>query len=168
MACKLTSELAERAIEIAESGAFKSTVADAIGVSEACLDELIRMGLISDAPEPYKSFAADFLATEAGLEIDVLKATKLAMQVDPRVGFDFLARRFPKKWGPKATQTGSVSELRPSALEESEQMDLLRNLFKTPPPELVALLEETGFTRAASAAPKSLPESSPPKPLKKR
>lgn len=118
---------------------------DFCGVSEPWLDEIIRVGLGGNAPEAYATFAKAFLKTEAGLEVDVMKAIKLAIQVDPMVGFEFLARRFPKRWGKNATQTGTAADLRPTALEESDMNNMLAEILSKHPPQLVALLKRAGF-----------------------
>lgn len=159
---KLTLALHKKLIETAKTGVFLSTVADACGVSEEDLKETVAMGLVSGASGPEAEFAREFLATEAGLEIEVMKSLKLAMQVDPKIGLQYLALRFPRKYGPKATETGTVSELRPSRLDESQQAELMGRLLVNPPPRLVAILEEAGFRRGEE--PKSLPAE--PKPLK--
>lgn len=159
MATELTPALAKGLLETAALGVLKATVCDFCGVSEPWLDEVIRIGLGGNAPDGYADFAKRFLKTEAGLEVDVMKAIKLAIQVDPMVGFEFLARRFPKRWGKNATQTGTAADLRPTALEEADQNAMLAEILAKRPPRLVALLKQAGFDERPGYRPEPAPSS---------
>lgn len=117
----LTPELRDRLLSGARAGLHKETVATACGISPDLLDVWLREGMTRDAIEPYRTFALHYAAAEHVIEVEVSAAIVDAARRDARVGLQYLAARYPKKWGKDATPQAAI-DLRPNDGGADEQM----------------------------------------------
>lgn len=89
---KYSDELAEKAINLARQGAYRSNVAKLCGISRETLYRWL-----ADEAQPYADFAAKFLEAEAEAEQELADAIRNSP--DPIDKKWFLSRRYPERWG---------------------------------------------------------------------
>lgn len=142
----LTPKLAEDLIAAVKSGLFKEACARCVGIDEETLDLWLRMGLSPGAVDPYRTFARVFVAQEEAQQIPYINAVKSAAAVDWRAAIAWLQLRHPDVWGPKATRNRAAASLQPSEADAAAEAEMVRQLVRTRPPVLDAILLELGWT----------------------
>lgn len=143
----LTPELTEKLLLGAETGLFRSAVAETVGLSPDVLDTWLAMGFASGAVQPYRGFALRYRAAEQRAQLPYVQAIQAAATTDYRAAIAWLQLRYPSQWGDKATQNTMAGSLLPTAADEAAEEQLVSQLFETMPPVLARLLERHGYRR---------------------
>jgi hypothetical protein len=98
----LNTEIARRILAVACTSAPLHVIASAGGVDR----DTLRSWLTRDDHEGYQVFKAAFAAAQTYAYLTALKSIMEGMHADPKVAFEFLARRFPEDWGKVPGQDG--------------------------------------------------------------
>jgi len=101
----LTEARARLILAVASTGATVEVIAAVGGVTPSTL----RAWLTRDDHEAYRIFQRAFAAAETYATLAALKAIMEGMHADPKIAFEFLARRHPDQWGKVAGQDGGDS-----------------------------------------------------------
>lgn len=142
---KLTEELAEKLLLGAQTGMFRSAVAESIGLDPEVLDLWLEMGLSSEAVQPYRGFALRYRAAEAAAQLPYVRAVQSAATMDYKAALAWLAARYPEQWGPKATKNTQAGALKPSSSDEAAEEAMVEQLFELNPPALQRILARRGI-----------------------
>lgn len=98
----LNTDIARRMLAVACTGATVSVIAGAGGVNVSTLREW----LTRDDHDAYEIFQRAFAQAETYATLAAMKSIMENMHTDPKVAFEFLARRYPADWGKVAGQDG--------------------------------------------------------------
>lgn len=156
----LTPQLVEDLILGAQTGLFRTAVAESRSIDPDHLDTWLTMGFSAEAVEPYRSFALRYRAAEQLAQLPYIESIQRAAALDYRAAIDWLQLRYPDQWGPKATKNQSAGALVPAEGDEVAEAALVEQLFEAMPPALQRILDKFGFTRDPSAT----AAEPPPKP----
>jgi len=99
---ELSTELARRMLAVACAGATVSVIAQTGGVTV----QTLRSWLTREDHAAFLTFQKAFAAAETYATLCALKGIMEGMHADPKVCFEFLARRFPNEWGKVPGQDG--------------------------------------------------------------
>jgi len=98
----LTTARARLILAVTCTGATVEVIAAVGGVTPSTL----RAWLTRDDHDAYRVFQRAFAAAETYATLAALKAIMEGMHADPKIAFEFLARRHPDQWGKVAGQDG--------------------------------------------------------------
>ena len=143
----LTPELAEDLILGAQTGLFRSAVAESRGLDPDWLDTWLSMGFSSQAVEPYRSFALRYRAQEQLAQLPYIQAIQRAAEADYHAAIEWLKMRYSDQWGKDATKNTSAGVLVPASGDEAAEEAIVLQLFETNPPVLQAILAKFGYER---------------------
>lgn len=94
---KLTAELQERFLEVIRRGNYYKTACEVVGITERTFYNWMGRGL--EEGGQYGAFCKEVLQAEAEAEVKVVEAWVSKTEGDWRACRDFLARRWPGRWG---------------------------------------------------------------------
>lgn len=149
----LTPSLAQDLILGAQTGLFRSAVAESQGLDPEVLDTWLAMGFTSGAVDPYLTFALKYRAAEQLAQLPYIQSIQRAAQDDYHAAIEWLKLRYPDQWGRDATKNTSAGSLVPSEGDTAAEEALVEQLFETMPPALERILAKFGFSRSATAEP---------------
>lgn len=96
---KLTPEVQKRIVDAIAAGNYYETAAAYGGVSYDAFNEWMTKG--ASGAGPYRQFRQAVEAAAAQAEVSVVAQWKKAVPESWQAGRDFLARRYPDRWGAK-------------------------------------------------------------------
>jgi transposase len=124
----LTPEAKAKLLEAIRAGASREAACAAAGISASTLLRWLRYGRQNEEGE-FRELLDEVREAEASLEVEVLEQVRRDLPRDPRTALLFLARRFPRRWGPRVNVT-----------VERELTDFLKRVEARLSPELFRIV----------------------------
>lgn len=132
---KLTPECQARIVEAVAAGNYYEAACSYGGIDRVTFDRWMKRG--DREPGPYRVFRNAIQDAEARAEVRIVAQWQAQIPDNWQAARDFLARRFPERWGSKDKMT--VEFL--NSPEWVEMRTLIVNVLRPHPEALQALME---------------------------
>jgi hypothetical protein len=125
---KLNEQLLETFVRLVMAGNYFSAACKAVGISQGTFRRWMELGRASlDDKDIYRQFFLRVQEAEAYAEVYAVKSWRTHFSRDYRASRDFLARRYPERWGMQQKITLAV---------DNELQLILKVLETRLPPEI--------------------------------
>lgn len=122
--------LVKELIQVLQIGNYRSTACTYVGLSIDTFYNWMSRGK-TDTDGVYFEFRHAVLRAEAKSEVAAVTAIRRAISTDPRAAFEFLARKFPQKWGRNNSLNVNLNAGPGGVVEDDDEPDLTPDQIAT-------------------------------------